>query len=376
MANIYIHYPFCKKACHYCNFHFSTNLENQTEIFKAIEIEIDLRSNEIQEPIESIYFGGGSPSVLSSKVLNKILNKILKKFKLKKKLEITLEVNPDDCSEKYLNEINVIGINRISLGIQSFDQFDLELINRNHNSSQAISSLTLVSKIYKNFSLDLIYGLPYSNIEKWQKNLNFALGFNPPHISCYALTIEPKTVLSYKVAHKEIALPSEDLVKKQYEFLVERLENEGFKNYEFSNFCKQGFHSVNNSNYWNGKSYLGIGPSAHSYDGKFKRSWNISNNNKYLKSILNGELPLESEMLTTKDLFNESIMTGLRKENGISKVFIESKFGNIFKKHLIRHAEKHILNNSMYWDGDNLKIRKEFKFLTDGLVSDLFLINF
>ena len=375
MANIYIHYPFCKKACHYCNFHFSTNLKNQSVVLEGILKEIELRSSEMKAPIESIYFGGGSPSIIESDFIEKILNTIFKKYNVKKDLEITLELNPDDFSRDYLTEIKVIGVNRISLGVQSFDQFDMKLLNRNHSSTQSIKALECISNLYDNFSIDLIYGIPYSSIKKWKNNLKMALKYKPPHLSCYSLTLETNTALQYKVNSGEIKLLDEKLVKKQYNYLVEKLEKKGYRNYEFSSFAIPGHYAINNSNYWNGKPYIGIGPSAHSYNGKSIRSWNISNNIKYVKAIMDNKLPLKKERLNKNDLYNEFIMTGLRKEEGVSLKKVRSLFGNRYKEYLKKQLNKHVSNNNIVFNGDLIKISKKARFLTDGLSSDLFLVN-
>ena len=375
MANIYIHYPFCKKACHYCNFHFSTNLKNQSVVLEGILKEIELRSSEMKSPIESIYFGGGSPSIIESDFIEKILNKIFKKYNVKKDLEITLELNPDDFSRDYLTEIKVIGVNRISLGVQSFDQFDMKLLNRNHSPIQSIKALDCISNLYENFSIDLIYGIPYSSIEKWKNNLKIALKYNPPHLSCYSLTLETNTALHYKVNSGKIKLLDEKLVKKQYNYLVEKLEEKGYRNYEFSSFAIPGHYAINNSNYWNGKPYIGIGPSAHSYNGKSIRSWNISNNIKYVKAIMDNKLPLKKERLNKNDLYNEFIMTGLRKEEGVSLKKVRSLFGIRYKEYLKKQLNKHVSNNNIVFNGDLIKISKKARFLTDGLSSDLFLVN-
>jgi oxygen-independent coproporphyrinogen-3 oxidase len=375
MANIYIHYPFCKKACHYCNFHFSTILKNQSIVLEGILKEIEIRSNEIKSPLESIYFGGGSPSILEPKFIEKILNKIFKQYKVKKKLEITLELNPDDFSRDYLTKIQMIGINRISLGVQSFDEFDMELLNRSHSSIQSIKALDFISNLYDNFSIDLIYGIPYSSIEKWENNLKNALKYKPPHLSCYSLTLESNTVLQHKVKNGEIELLDEEFIKEQYDYLVEELEKKGYRNYEFSSFAMPGYYAINNSNYWNGKPYLGIGPSAHSYNGNSIRSWNISNNIKYAKAIMNNILPIKKEKLNKNDLYNEYIMTGLRKEEGVSLNQIRTLFGERYKEYVKKQLKKHIINNNMVFNGDLIKISKKAKFLTDGLSSDLFFIK-
>ena len=239
MSNLYIHYPFCKQACHYCNFHFSTSKDGRNDMFKLIKNELHLRSKELINPIESIYFGGGSPSLISTKNISDFIDLIKNKFEVKKNIEVTLEVNPDDVDEEYLKKIKDSGVNRLSIGIQSFFEKDLIIMNRAHNVRQAHKSLESVSKFFQNFSIDLIYGMPYSSLTNWKNNLEIALSYNPPHISAYALTVEEKTVLYHKVKEKKIDLLDDDDVKQQYEILINTLELKGYINYEFSNFAKK-----------------------------------------------------------------------------------------------------------------------------------------
>ncbi len=375
MSGIYIHFPFCRKACHYCNFHFSTQLRYQGEILQAIEKEIQLRISEIPQPLESIYFGGGSPSIIAPKSLYKIIKTVKKNFKFNDNIEITIEVNPDDVSLEYLEELLSVGINRLSIGVQSFFDSELEMMNRVHNASQAVQTIEWTAKLFDNFSVDLIYGVPSSNLLTWQKNLNQALSFNIPHLSTYALTVESKTILAHQLKNNEIQLLDDEWVKSQYDWMIIRLEEAGYENYEFSNFSKPGFNSVNNSNYWRGKPYLGIGPSAHSFDGKRKRSWNPCNNVKYLKSIQQGNLPSSFEELTTNELFNEYLMTALRTSMGVSLQKINDKFGEHYIRYLEKQVENHLMSQRLFWDGDTLKVSKNAKFLTDGIASDLFIIK-
>ena len=374
MSNLYVHYPFCKQACHYCNFHFSTSKEGRDDMFNLIEKEFHLRSKELIGPIESIYFGGGSPSLISSKSISSFIDLIKDKFKFHQNIEVTIEVNPDDVTEEYLLQIKNAGINRLSVGIQSFFEKDLNIMNRAHDINQAQKSLKLVSKLFQNFSIDLIYGMPYSSLVDWKKNLEIALSFNPPHISAYALTVEDKTVLHYKVKEKKIDLLDEDDVKHQYDILVKTLEGKGYINYEFSNFGKQNYFSINNQNYWKGKSYLGLGPSAHSYDGKSMRSWNISNNHNYAKSVSSGVLDRKTEKLSTKDLYNEYLMTALRTHEGASKGYIKNFFGKRYALYIEDQVKRHLKYRNVFWDGDYLKVTKKAKFLTDGIAADLFLV--
>ena len=375
MAGIYFHFPFCRQACHYCNFHFSTQLKHQDEMLLGFEKEIELRVEHWNSALESIYFGGGSPSLLSITSIEKLINVVYKNFKLCDSIEITLEVNPDDVSFEYLEALSSIGINRLSIGIQSFLNSELKLMNRIHNADQGIKTIEWTAQLFDNFSVDLIYGIPSSDLSNWKKNLNQALSFDVPHLSIYALTVEPQTVLAHQVKNKKIQLLDEDLVKSQYDWMVNRMEAEGFQNYEFSNFSKPGFISVNNSNYWKGKAYMGVGPAAHSFDGKRTRSWNLSNNIKYLDFIQHGILPTQSEILNTNDAFNEYLMTRLRTSWGVSIQKINDTFGKHYSDYLEKQVENHLINQRVYWDGDALKVTKKAKFLTDGIASDLFLLK-
>ncbi len=376
MAGIYIHFPFCKQACTYCNFHFSTSLKNQDLMVKSMYRELELRDDFFKnELINSIYFGGGSPSLLSSEIVGRFILKIKKTFNVSKSVEITIEINPDDSSKEYLKGLKENKINRLSIGVQSFIEEDLKLMKRAHTSNQAFKTMKEVKSLFKNFSIDLIYGLPNSNIEKWKFNLNTALSYNPPHISCYALTVEPRTVLKKQVALGEVLLIEESEVKEQYNHMINYLEKKKYDNYEFSNFAHSGNYSVNNNGYWIGKPYLGIGPSAHSFDGNNVRSWNINQNNIYIKSIKENKLPITEEYLSLKDKFNEIVMTGLRTSSGVSLKIIREKIGKKFVNYLEENSKSRILSNDLYWDGDYLHITKKSKFLSDRIASDLFMID-
>jgi oxygen-independent coproporphyrinogen-3 oxidase len=375
MAGIYFHFPFCRQACHYCNFHFSTQLKYQDQMLQAFKKEIELRTEEWPEELESIYFGGGSPSLLSPKSVEQLINLVIKKINLRHGIEITIEVNPDDVTFEYLEALSSIGINRLSIGIQSFLDRELKLMNRIHNADQAVKTIEWTAQLFQNFSVDLIYGTPSSDLFSWKKNLNQALSFDVPHLSSYALTVEPKTVLAHQVKNKKVRLLDEEWVKLQYDWMVNRMEEAGYENYEFSNFSKPGFHAVNNANYWKGKAYMGIGPAAHSYDGKRKRSWNPSNNIKYLKSIQQGILPAQFENLNAHEAFNEYLMTGLRTSWGVSLQKINETFGKHYSNYLEKQVENHLIDQRLYWDGDALKVSKSAKFLTDGIASDLFLLK-
>ena len=374
MSNLYIHYPYCKQACHYCNFHFSTMKKGRDQIMGLIEKELEIRVNEVKSPLDSIYFGGGSPSLISSKSLGCFIQKIKEDFEISNEVEITMEVNPDDVSKDYLLGLKESGINRLSLGIQSFFEKDLQLMNRAHSADQARKSLGLVGKYFDNFSLDLIYGMPNSNLLDWKKNISLALEHNPLHISAYALTVEKKTALYHQIKQKRVKPISDEVVKDQYDFLIDKMDSEGYINYEFSSFGKPGYFSVNNQNYWNGKAYLGLGPSAHSYDGIGQRSWNVSNNHLYAAGVNSKKLDLESETLNKKDMYNEYIMIGLRKIDGLSLDHIKKVFGKTYASYLEEQVVRHLDQRNIFWDGDYLKVSKQSKFLTDGIAADLFII--
>ncbi len=337
--------------------------------------EIKLRHSEIDDkPIETIYFGGGTPTVLSVDELESIIEVIYTNYEVIENPEITVEANPDDLSEEKISALAKSKVNRLSIGIQSFFEEDLLLMNRAHNAREAMDCLFLATQEFKNISIDLIYGIPNMSPDRWKENIQKALDFDIPHISCYALTVEPNTALPKLIEKGDIPPVQDDLAQQHFEILVEILENNGFAHYELSNFGKPGYFSKNNTAYWQGKSYLGIGPSAHSYDGK-KRSWNINNNIKYIKSLQQDALPKEVESLTLKDRYNEYVMTGLRTIWGVSLHTIEKEFGSIYKEYLLQQAQKHIQEQLLFLDEDTLLVTKKGKFLSDGIASDLFLVN-
>ena len=375
MSGIYIHIPFCKQACHYCDFHFSTSMKKKEEMVLAIAKEIQMRKNEFQnEIVETIYFGGGTPSVLSSEEINFLISEIYKHFTVAENPEITLEANPDDLSSDRIIELVQSPINRLSIGIQSFFEDDLEMMNRAHNAEEAKRCLELATHYFDNISLDLIYGIPGMTNQKWKQNIETALSFGISHVSSYALTVEPKTALNKLIQTGKIAKPKDEVAQEHFAILVEMLEANGFIHYELSNFGKENYFSKNNSAYWLGKKYIGIGPSAHSYDG-VSRSWNVSNNTLYLKSIQKNELPNETEILSDLDRYNEYIMTGLRTIWGVSLDRIEKEFGNYYLDYLHKQAQKFIDDDLLYIENNILRPTPKGKFLTDGIASDLFLVN-
>ncbi|PKH67010.1 coproporphyrinogen III oxidase [Flavobacterium sp. ALD4] len=375
MSGIYIHIPFCKQACHYCDFHFSTSMKRKEEMVLALAKEIQMRKNEFHnDTIETIYFGGGTPSVLTSDEINFLIDSVYENYKVGENPEITLEANPDDLSGERILILSKSKVNRLSIGIQSFFADDLRMMNRAHNSAEAQKCLEEATKYFDNISLDLIYGVPGMSNEKWKQNIEKALSFGVPHISSYALTVEPKTAMSKMIQTGKMEAPKDDVAQEHFMILVETLESKGFIHYELSNFGKENYFSKNNSAYWLGKKYMGIGPSAHSYNG-ISRSWNVSNNIIYLKSIQEEKLPNELETLSEADRYNEYIMTGLRTIWGVSLDRIQAEFGQMYLNYVHKQAQKFIDDKLLLVENGILKPTKKGKFLTDGIASDLFWVN-
>lgn len=392
MSGIYLHIPFCKQACHYCDFHFSTSLKKKDELVQAIALELELRKNEINEPIETIYFGGGTPSLLSVDELGFLIKAIYTQYEVIENPEITLEANPDDLtslmsdnthSNTIFEQYRAIGINRLSIGIQSFFEDDLVMMNRAHNAKESENCLSVATHYFDNITIDLIYGVPNMSNEKWTANIEKALSFGVNHISSYALTVEPKTALASFIAKGKIDAPKDDVAHEHFQILVDSLEKNGFVHYELSNFGKEGYFSKHNTSYWLGKSYLGVGPSAHSFNGK-ERSWNIANNTKYITTIQNKNLPIEREVLSLDDRYNEYVMTGLRTIYGVSIEKIKKDFGEEYVSHLKKEAQKFIdqgalvitseVSHSSEIQSQKLYTTHQGKFLCDGIASGLFIV--
>lgn len=388
MSGIYIHIPFCKQACHYCDFHFSTNLKKKEEMVLALAKEIELRSkntpnSNLQTPnseiIETIYFGGGTPSILQIADLRFLIDEVYRNYKVVENPEITVEANPDDLDNETIRQLANSPVNRLSIGIQSFFEDDLKMMNRAHNVEEAKKCLEIATQYFDNISIDLIYGVPNMSIEKWMQNIETALSFGVPHISSYALTVEPKTALHSFIQKGIIPQPDDEVAQEHFQILVDKLSENGFIHYELSNFGKENYFSKNNSSYWLGKKYIGIGPSAHSYDGK-NRGWNISNNSLYIKSIQENKLPIETESLTKTDRYNEYVMTGLRTIWGVSLERIEQEFGKTYLEYLLNQSKKHLEQSLLEIVKSSevemvLKTTKKGKFLSDGIASDLFMLN-
>lgn len=374
MAGIYIHIPFCKQACHYCDFHFSTSMKKKEEMIAALHRELFLRKKEITEPVETIYFGGGTPSVLLNSEINLLIDAIYQLFDVAENPEITLEANPDDLTADRIKELAQSKINRLSIGIQSFFDEDLKMMNRAHNATEAWNSLQEAKKYFDNISIDLIYGIPEMTLDRWQQNVQKALDLNIPHISSYALTVEPKTALATLIKNGKIPTPDDGVAHEHFLLLIEMLEKAGFIHYELSNFGKPEYFSKNNSAYWLAKNYLGIGPSAHSFNGE-NRSWNIANNSLYINAIQQDKLPNEVEVLSKNDRYNEYIMTGLRTVWGVSLEKIKVDFGQNYLDYLLKNAEIFLINEKLIIEKNILKTTLKGKFFCDGIASELFWID-
>ncbi len=375
MSGIYIHIPFCKQACFYCDFHFSTSLKKKDELVNSLIHEIELRKDELNnDVIKTIYFGGGTPSMLSQAEIDAIIAAVYKNHTVVTHPEVTLEANPDDLTEEKIIELAKSRINRLSIGIQSFLERDLKLMNRAHKAEEAKKSLSLATQHFENISVDLIYGIPGLSNEEWKKNIENALSFGIPHISSYALTVEPKTALASFIKKGIIDDVDDEQAQEQFHILLDELTKHNFIHYELSNFGKEGYFSKNNSSYWQGKSYLGIGPSAHSFDGK-RRGWNVRNNSKYIEALKQDKLPIEREILTITDQYNEYIMTGLRTIWGISLEKVKNDFGIKYYDYLLLQSEKYRKEDLLYIEDEKLKTTKKGKFLSDGISADLFKIN-
>ena len=375
MSGIYIHIPFCKKACHYCNFHFSTNQNSKSAFVKAVCRELVLRKSEyVSKEIQSIYFGGGTPTVLEVSELVMILQVIYKHYKVSDTPEITLEANPDDLDLEKIKALSQTKINRLSIGIQSFHESDLSAMNRAHNADEAKKCLEIATTYFDNITIDLMFGMPTMTVEHWRQNLQTAFAYGIKHLSCYALTVEPKTALEHFIRKGSHPPMDDELSAKHFEVLVEETSKQGLTHYETCSFGHSGYFSRHNISYWLGKTYMGVGPSAHSFDGA-KRSWNVSNNSKYIKALEADELPFESEVLSVENRFNEYIMTGLRTIWGISLEKIETDFGTKIKEQLLQDSKKFITSNTLEIEDDHIKITHAGKFLSDGIASDLFMLN-
>ncbi len=377
MAGIYIHIPFCKQACNYCDFHFSTSLMNKDAFMKALFKEIEIQKNYFPSSTEvsTVYLGGGTPSLLSKFDLLDIINAVKLNFNILPNAEITLEANPDDLTSEKIKELKESPINRLSIGIQSFYDEDLRFMNRAHSATEALNAVKLAQDNgFENITIDLIYGTPTLTHHKWRNNLQIAFALNIKHISAYCLTVEPKTMLAHQIKTGITKNVDEQQSAEQFEILVDAMHANDFVQYEISNFCKDGFYSKHNSNYWLKENYLGLGPSAHSYNGS-SRQWNISNNALYIKSLENGELNFEKEELTKEQRYNEYILTSLRTIWGADLTIIEQQFGKEYLNHCLSEADKYIRSESILNEENKLFLTDKGKLFADKISSELFKIE-
>ena len=372
MSGLYIHIPFCRKACHYCNFHFSTSMGQKEAMFTAILQEIEKRKGFLEDKnLESIYFGGGTPSVFTPFELASILDVIGKHFHISSDSEITIEANPDDLDEPYLKTLAETSINRLSIGVQSFHEKDLTYMNRSHNAEQALQSIKNSQDFgFSNLSIDLIYGTPGLSEADWISNLSIIKGLNIPHLSCYSLTVEEKTALAHMVKTGESPAPKSDHAARHLELLIDFAKEENYEHYEISNFAKAGNEAVHNSNYWKGVPYLGIGPAAHSFNGKV-RQWNPSNNSKYIKAIAAGDLIIESETLSPTDIYKEYILTGLRTKWGC-KIQKIGAIGNQYEEYFLTEIKDKLKEVMVVENNGLYTLSERGKFYADQISGDLF----
>lgn len=371
MPGIYLHIPFCKQACHYCNFHFSTSRKGMGDMVEAILLELGMQRDYLcGEAIRTVYFGGGTPSLLDRASLDRILDAIWKHFPVVDgPLEITLEANPDDLSIQKINELKQTPINRLSIGIQSFSEGDLRFMNRAHSAAEAVSCIQLAQDAgFENLTIDLIYGSPTTSDAQWAENLQRAFDFDIPHLSCYCLTVEDRTALAHLVRTGKAQPVDEEHAARQFDFLTKSTLAAGYDHYEISNFAKPGWYSRHNSSYWEGEKYLGVGPSAHSYDG-LSRQWNIANNAKYLRSVQSGTVPFEREVLTPAQRYNEYVMTTLRTMWGCNLLKVKA-LG--FEAHFSDHVADYLAQGLLERDGHTVRLTPNGKFLADGIAAGLF----
>jgi oxygen-independent coproporphyrinogen-3 oxidase len=374
MAGLYLHIPFCKKACHYCDFHFSTQLDIKTQLSSALAKELSLQSGYLGgETLETIYFGGGTPSLLSEAELNLIFNSIHKHAKVQTSAEVTLEANPDDLTQEKLRELKSAGINRLSIGIQSLDNQVLSFLNRSHDSQQALKSIDAARGAgFPNINVDLIYAIPGRNISLLKKDIDQLLALQPEHISAYSLTIEEKTVFGNWASRGKLSPETEEENASQFDLVMDKLAEAGFEQYEISNYARPGFQSQHNSSYWKQKKYLGIGPSAHSFNGS-DRQVNVSNNHAYLKAIEAGEIPTTIETLSRENRINEYIMTSLRTLWGCNTDYLQHNFQFDLLKHQSRYLDRAMKNGLIRLQEKTLVLTRSGKMLADKISSDLFV---
>ncbi|WP_017259501.1 radical SAM family heme chaperone HemW [Pedobacter arcticus] len=374
MAGIYIHIPFCKQACHYCDFHFSTSLKYKEEMLESIHKEIKLQKPYLENhKIETIYFGGGTPSLLSADEISNLVESIQSNYEVVANPEITLEANPDDLGVEKLKDVRNTAVNRLSIGVQSFFDEDLRWMNRAHVAKEAESAIKRAQDFgLENITIDLIYGYPLLTDEKWKTNIQNAINFGIPHISSYSMTVEPKTALASFINKGKQKAMDDAQSAHQFQYLMDELTTNGFEHYEISNFAKPEQYSKHNTNYWRGVHYLGIGPSAHSFNGK-SRQWNVANNSKYLGALEKNEIPFEVETLTLENRYNEYLMTSLRTQWGVDLAKIENDYGSEQMSSLLALAEEYLDKNWLNSVENKLVLTREGKLYADLIASELFI---
>ncbi len=372
MAGIYLHIPFCIQRCSYCNFFSVVSINLVNEVINAIIKELSIRKDYLKnEPVQTIYFGGGTPSLLTIQQIEKLLNTVYTNFPVEQNAEITFEANPDDLTKKYLFDLKKVGINRLSIGIQSFDDDKLKILNRRHNATQAHEAVREAQKAgFNNISIDLIYGLPFQSLDEWGADLDKAFSLSIQHLSAYGLTFEEKTLLSKQKEKKIIEPADEELMIEMYELLLEESSKKGFDAYEISNFSLPGFYSRHNSSYWNQTPYLGVGPSAHSYNG-ISRQWNVAAIQKYTEGILKNSTFYEQEILSLEDRYNEYVLLGLRTKNGINIDALEQNFGTELKDFCLENIKTFIDNEKAYRCGSFLRLNTKGKLISDTIIAQL-----
>lgn len=375
MAGIYIHIPFCKQACSYCDFHFSTSIAKKSSMVESICREVALQKDYLKgEVVESIYFGGGTPSLLNEYEINSIFNVIYRFHSIAENVEITFEVNPDDIHLKKLKELKSSGINRLSIGVQSFFQEDLILMNRAHDSAKAHKSILESKKAgFSNISIDLIYGSPSTSMQMWERNLNYFFEYDLPHLSSYCLTVESKTKLHHQIQKGQIPPPSDEMAQQQFVMLQQMIQQHSFEQYEVSNFCKNEMYSKHNTSYWKNTAYLGLGPSAHSYN-THSRQWNVANNSLYIQSLLNSKIPSERESLSEKDRFNEYVMTNLRTKWGLDLNYLQVHFDKALVNKLLHAAKQVNIREMCVFTKDRIFLKTADFIYSDKVVRELFVL--
>lgn len=376
MSHLYIHIPFCKQACHYCDFHFSTSMKNKEDMVRAIAAEIGMRKGELPKlPLETIYFGGGTPSLLSDKELGFLFDTISEHFDISNDAEITLEANPDDLTVSKIRQLKSSPVNRLSIGIQSFRDSDLRSMNRAHNADEAERSVKASQDAgITNITADLIYGLPDQSLNDWRDNLHKLIALDVPHLSSYCLTVEPKTALAQFVKAGKIIPATEQISSDHFHVLVEETAKAGFEHYEISNFAREGYIAVHNSSYWKGEAYLGVGPSAHSYAGNTRR-WNVSNNTSYMKKIFATQDAYDQEVLSTTEQYNERVMLGLRAKWGVDQSKIDAEFGSVYSRHFANEMQTWIKSGDATLTNGIVTLTQPGRLLADRIASSAFFVG-